>query len=164
MRALLSVSDKTGVTDFARGLADLGFELVSTGGTAAALRDAGLRVTDVAEVTGASEMLDGRVKTLHPRIAAGVTQGLAFAANLPVVPVSTLASLALDAWLVTKQEFVLACLDARIDEVYWGLFHMREGLPVAIFSDSRRTTRLTRVWGAATGLAAMPPKPVKSRS
>lgn len=66
------------------------------------------------------------------RIAAGVTQGLAFAANLPVIPVSTLASLALDAWLQTQQAQVLACLDARIDEVYWGLFEIREGLPVAI--------------------------------
>jgi phosphoribosylaminoimidazolecarboxamide formyltransferase/IMP cyclohydrolase len=72
MRALLSVSDKTGVVDFARGLAELGFELVSTGGTATALREAGLEVTDVATVTGAPEMLGGRVKTLHPRIAGGV--------------------------------------------------------------------------------------------
>jgi phosphoribosylaminoimidazolecarboxamide formyltransferase/IMP cyclohydrolase len=71
-RALLSVSDKTGLIDFARGLVDLGFELVSTGGTARAIRDAGLEVTDVASVTGAAEMLDGRVKTLHPRIHAGI--------------------------------------------------------------------------------------------
>lgn len=66
------------------------------------------------------------------RIAAGVTQGLAFAAGVPVVGVSTLASLALDAWLVTQKKHVLACLDARIDEVYWGLFEIRDGLPVAI--------------------------------
>ena len=66
------------------------------------------------------------------RIAAGVTQGLAFAANLPVVSVSTLAALALEAWLATQQTYVLACLDARIDEVYWGLFEIRDGLPVAI--------------------------------
>ncbi len=66
------------------------------------------------------------------RIAAGVTQGIAFAADLPVIPVSTLASLALDAWLVTGQSRVLACLDARIDEVYWGLFEIRDGLPVAV--------------------------------
>jgi phosphoribosylaminoimidazolecarboxamide formyltransferase/IMP cyclohydrolase len=71
-RALLSVSDKTGLADFAAGLADLGYELVSTGGTAAALRAAGLEVTDVAAVTGAPEMLDGRVKTLHPRIHGGI--------------------------------------------------------------------------------------------
>jgi tRNA threonylcarbamoyladenosine biosynthesis protein TsaB len=66
------------------------------------------------------------------RIAAGVTQGLAFAADLPVISVSTLASLALDAWLATQQKYVLACLDARIDEVYWGLFEICDGLPVAI--------------------------------
>ncbi|MCG3135382.1 MAG: Bifunctional purine biosynthesis protein PurH [Planctomycetes bacterium] len=67
-RALLSVSDKTGLVAFAQGLAALGAEILSTGGTAAALRAAGLRVTDVSEVTGFPEMLDGRVKTLHPRI------------------------------------------------------------------------------------------------
>jgi phosphoribosylaminoimidazolecarboxamide formyltransferase/IMP cyclohydrolase len=71
-RALLSVSDKTGLLPFAEGLVRLGFELVSTGGTARALRDGGLPVTDVAAVTGFPEMLDGRVKTLHPRIHAGL--------------------------------------------------------------------------------------------
>ncbi|MDQ6795685.1 MAG: bifunctional phosphoribosylaminoimidazolecarboxamide formyltransferase/IMP cyclohydrolase [Chloroflexota bacterium] len=71
-RALLSVSDKTGLAVFAEGLARLGFELVSTGGTARALREAGLAVTDVAAVTGFPEMLDGRVKTLHPRVHAGI--------------------------------------------------------------------------------------------
>ena len=70
--ALLSVSDKTGVVDFARALAALGVRLVSTGGTARLLADAGLAVTEVAEVTGFPEMLDGRVKTLHPRIHAGL--------------------------------------------------------------------------------------------
>jgi phosphoribosylaminoimidazolecarboxamide formyltransferase/IMP cyclohydrolase len=71
-RALLSVYDKTGLAEFARGLVAAGFELVSTGGTARVLHDAGLPVTDVAAVTGAPEMLDGRVKTLHPRIHAGI--------------------------------------------------------------------------------------------
>jgi len=71
-RALLSVSDKAGLAAFARGLAGEGFELVSTGGTARALREAGLDVTDVAAVTGFAEMLDGRVKTLHPRVHAGI--------------------------------------------------------------------------------------------
>jgi phosphoribosylaminoimidazolecarboxamide formyltransferase/IMP cyclohydrolase len=71
-RALLSVYDKTGIVELARGLVGRGFELVSTGGTARALRDAGLPVTDVAAVTGFPEMLDGRVKTLHPRIHAGI--------------------------------------------------------------------------------------------
>jgi len=67
-RALVSVSDKTGLADFAETLADLGVEIISTGGTAKALRDSGLKVTDVSEVTGFPEMMDGRVKTLHPKI------------------------------------------------------------------------------------------------
>ncbi|HEX3609494.1 MAG TPA: bifunctional phosphoribosylaminoimidazolecarboxamide formyltransferase/IMP cyclohydrolase [Solirubrobacterales bacterium] len=67
-RALISVSDKTGVADFARGLADLGVQILSTGGTASALREAGLEVTDVSEFTGQEEILGGRVKTLHPRL------------------------------------------------------------------------------------------------
>jgi phosphoribosylaminoimidazolecarboxamide formyltransferase/IMP cyclohydrolase len=71
-RALISVSDKTGVADFARSLAALGVEILSTGGTAAALREAGLEVTDVSEFTGQEEILDGRVKTLHPRLHAAL--------------------------------------------------------------------------------------------
>ncbi len=72
MRALLSVFDKTDIDEFARGLADLGYELISSGGTASFLEEQGLTVTRVEEVTAAPEMLDGRVKTLHPRIHAGI--------------------------------------------------------------------------------------------
>ncbi len=71
-RALLSVSDKTGVVDFARGLAEMGVELVSTGGTAKALAEAGLQVRTVEDITGFPEIMDGRVKTLHPRLHAGL--------------------------------------------------------------------------------------------
>ncbi|MBP1642842.1 MAG: phosphoribosylaminoimidazolecarboxamide formyltransferase/IMP cyclohydrolase [Acidobacteria bacterium] len=71
-RALLSVTDKTGLVELARGLVELGVELVSTGGTAAHLTEAGLPVTPVAKVTGSPEILDGRVKTLHPRIHGGL--------------------------------------------------------------------------------------------
>jgi phosphoribosylaminoimidazolecarboxamide formyltransferase/IMP cyclohydrolase len=71
-RALLSVSDKTGLVDFARALASHGVELVSTGGTAKALADAGLPVRDVSELTGFPEMMDGRVKTLHPKVHGGL--------------------------------------------------------------------------------------------
>ena len=71
-RALISVSDKTGVVDMAKGLEALGAEILSTGGTAKALRDAGIKVTDVAEYTGSPEILDGRVKTLHPKIHGGL--------------------------------------------------------------------------------------------
>jgi len=72
VQALLSVSDKTGLVDFAKGLAALGVKLLSTGGTARALADAGLRVTEIGEYTGFPEMLDGRVKTLHPKVHAGI--------------------------------------------------------------------------------------------
>ena len=72
MRALISVYDKTGIEAFARGLVDLGFGLVSSGGTAAALEQAGLAVTTVEDVTGLPELLGGRVKTLHPSVHAGI--------------------------------------------------------------------------------------------
>jgi phosphoribosylaminoimidazolecarboxamide formyltransferase/IMP cyclohydrolase len=71
-RALLSVSDKTGVAEFARGLAALGVELVSTGGTAGVLREAGLEVRAIEDFTGFPEIMDGRVKTLHPKLYAGL--------------------------------------------------------------------------------------------
>ncbi|HEY2964102.1 MAG TPA: bifunctional phosphoribosylaminoimidazolecarboxamide formyltransferase/IMP cyclohydrolase [Pyrinomonadaceae bacterium] len=71
-RALISVSDKTGIIDFARELKHLNVEIISTGGTAKALRDAGIEVRDISEVTGFPEMMDGRVKTLHPRVHGGL--------------------------------------------------------------------------------------------
>ncbi|MFA4015359.1 MAG: hypothetical protein RUDDFDWM_000439 [Candidatus Fervidibacterota bacterium] len=71
-RALISVSDKRGIVEFAKGLSELGIEIISTGGTARTLREAGIQVTDVADVTGFPEMLDGRVKTLHPKIHGGI--------------------------------------------------------------------------------------------
>ena len=71
-RALLSVTDKTGLVEFAQVLAGFGVELVSTGGTARALRGAGLTVKDISDLTGFPEMLDGRVKTLHPRVHGGL--------------------------------------------------------------------------------------------
>src|SRR5690349_9625933 len=77
-RALISVSDKTGLIDFARALAAAGVEIVSTGGTAKAIADAGLTVIDVSQLTGFPEMMDGRVKTLHPKVHGGL---LAIRAN-----------------------------------------------------------------------------------
>ena len=71
-RALISVSDKAGLIDFARSLAGHGIELVSTGGTRKALADAGLPARDVSELTGFPEMMDGRVKTLHPAVHGGL--------------------------------------------------------------------------------------------
>jgi phosphoribosylaminoimidazolecarboxamide formyltransferase / IMP cyclohydrolase len=75
-RALVSVSDKRGVEDFARRLSGMGFEIISTGGTARALTEAGVKVVPVSEVTGAPEMLGGRVKTLHPKIHGGILADL----------------------------------------------------------------------------------------
>jgi len=72
VRALISVYDKAGLVPFARGLADLGFELVASGGTAAALEESGLQVVRVEADTGFPELLGGRVKTLHPRIHAAI--------------------------------------------------------------------------------------------
>ena len=71
-RALLSVSDKTGIVEFARGLAELGIEIISTGGTAGALEDAGVQVRSITDLTGFPEIMDGRVKTLHPKLYAGM--------------------------------------------------------------------------------------------
>ena len=72
MRAILSVFDKTGIVEFAEGLAKLGYEIVSTGGTQAAIEAAGIPVTGISDVTGFPEILDGRVKTLHPAVHAGI--------------------------------------------------------------------------------------------
>ena len=71
-RALLSVTDKSGLAEFAKVLAGFGVELISTGGTARSLREAGLSVKDISEITGFPEMLDGRVKTLHPLVHGGL--------------------------------------------------------------------------------------------
>ena len=74
-RALLSVSDKTGLIDLAHALQASHVEILSTGGTARALRDAGIKVMDVAEITGFPEIMGGRVKTLHPKIHGGLLAG-----------------------------------------------------------------------------------------
>jgi phosphoribosylaminoimidazolecarboxamide formyltransferase/IMP cyclohydrolase len=71
-RALISLTDKAGIDDFAKALAELGVEILSTGGTAKKIRDCGVAVTDVSEFTGFPEMLDGRVKTLHPLVHGGI--------------------------------------------------------------------------------------------
>src|SRR5947199_7388500 len=71
-RAILSVTDKTGLADFARKLSGMGVELISTGGTAKLLRDSGITVKDISDLTGFPEMLDGRVKTLHPKVHGGI--------------------------------------------------------------------------------------------
>ena len=84
-RAILSVTDKTGLVDFARKLAAMGVELVSTGGTAKLLRDSGIAVKDISELTGFPEMLDGRVKTLHPKVHGGILHRRADASHRSAV-------------------------------------------------------------------------------
>ncbi len=73
-RALISVSDKTGIVEFASALASKGVEIISTGGTAKTLSEAGLKVINISDITGFPECLDGRVKTLHPKVHAGLLQ------------------------------------------------------------------------------------------
>ncbi|MGI6030901.1 MAG: bifunctional phosphoribosylaminoimidazolecarboxamide formyltransferase/IMP cyclohydrolase [Eubacteriales bacterium] len=96
-RALLSVSDKTGVVEFARGLAELGYELVSTGGTEKTIRDAGIPVVNITEITGFPECLDGRVKTLHPVVHAGILamrsnpEHMATLEKMNIVPIDVVA-------------------------------------------------------------------------
>ena len=82
MRAIVSVSDKTGVTDFAKGLSQLGFEVFSTGGTKKALAEAKVPVKSVSEITGFPEILDGRVKTLHPMVHGGILANRKIAAHM----------------------------------------------------------------------------------
>lgn len=120
-RALLSVSDKTGLAEFGRGLIGLGFELVSTGGTARALRDADLPVTDVAAITGFPEMLDGRVKTLHPRVHAGILADRRLAAHREALVAAWIAPF--EVVVVNLYPFAAAAerpgitLDALIEEI-----------------------------------------------
>ena len=71
-RAIISVTDKNGIQDFAKSLSELGVEIISTGGTARVIRDAGIDVKDVSEITGFPEMMDGRVKTLHPKVHGAI--------------------------------------------------------------------------------------------
>jgi phosphoribosylaminoimidazolecarboxamide formyltransferase / IMP cyclohydrolase len=116
-RALLSLTDKTGAADFARGLASLGFELVSTGGTARLLRDAGLAVKDVSELTGFPEMLDGRVKTLHPRVHAGVLAIRANAEHMKALAEHGIGTI--DVVVVNLYDFaaVAAKADAKLEDL-----------------------------------------------
>ena len=71
-RAIISVTDKTGIVEFSRKLSDMGVEILSTGGTAKAIREGGVKVKDISDYTGFPEMLDGRVKTLHPKVHGGL--------------------------------------------------------------------------------------------
>jgi phosphoribosylaminoimidazolecarboxamide formyltransferase / IMP cyclohydrolase len=115
-RALLSVSDKAGLVDFARGLAELGVELVASGGTAAALRAAGLEVVDVETLTGSPEMLGGRVKTLHPRVHGGLLARRDHAADRADLEAHALATIDLVAVNLYPFEATVAQPGVRFEE------------------------------------------------
>jgi phosphoribosylaminoimidazolecarboxamide formyltransferase/IMP cyclohydrolase len=148
-RALLSVSDKAGLVPLAEGLVALGWELVSTGGTAGALRDAGLPVTDVAAVTGFPEMLDGRVKTLHPRVHAGILADRRLASHREQLAAAAIAPF--DLVVVNLYPFGAAAerpgiaLDALVEEIDIGGPSMvraaaKNHASVAIVTDPDRYT------------------------
>jgi phosphoribosylaminoimidazolecarboxamide formyltransferase / IMP cyclohydrolase len=116
-RVLISVTDKTGVIDFARALSALGAELVSTGGTARLIREAGIAVKDVAEVTGFPEMLDGRVKTLHPKIAGGVLAMRARPDHMRALAEHDIAPIDMVVVNLYRFEEVAARADARLEDL-----------------------------------------------
>ncbi len=116
-RVLISVTDKTGVVEFARELSGMGAEIVSTGGTARLLREAGVPVKDVAEVTGFPEMLDGRVKTLHPKIAGGILAIRSNAAHRRAIEEHGIAPIDMVVVNLYRFEDVAAKADARLEDL-----------------------------------------------
>jgi phosphoribosylaminoimidazolecarboxamide formyltransferase/IMP cyclohydrolase len=116
-RVLISVTDKTGVVEFARELSGMGAEIVSTGGTARLLREAGVTVKDVAEVTGFPEMLDGRVKTLHPKIAGGILAIRSNAAHRRAIEEHGIAPIEMVVVNLYRFEDVAAKADARLEDL-----------------------------------------------
>ena len=116
-RALVSVTDKSGLVEFARALAGFGVELISTGGTAKLLRGAGLLVRDVSEVTGFPEMLDGRVKTIHPRVAGGILARRDVAGHMEALAAHAIPTI--DMVVVNLYDFAASAAktDATIDEL-----------------------------------------------
>ena len=116
-RVLISVTDKTGVVEFARELSGMVAEIVSTGGTARLLREAGIPVKDVAEVTGFPEMLDGRVKTLHPKIAGGILAVRSNAAHRRAIEEHGIAPIDMVVVNLYRFEDVAAKADARLEDL-----------------------------------------------
>src|ERR1035437_7733296 len=116
-RALISVTDKNGVVEFARELSGMVAEIVSTGGTARLLREAGVPVKDVAEVTGFPEMLDGRVKTLHPKIAGGILAIRSNAAHRHAIEEHGIAPIDMVVVNLYRFEEAAAKKDARLEDL-----------------------------------------------
>jgi len=117
VRVLLSVTDKTGLVEFARGLHELGAELISTGGTARLLRESNVPVKDVSEVTGFPEMLDGRVKTLHPKIAGGVLAMRSRAEHMRALAEHGITPIDIVVVNLYRFEDAAARSDARLEEL-----------------------------------------------
>jgi phosphoribosylaminoimidazolecarboxamide formyltransferase/IMP cyclohydrolase len=116
-RVLISVTDKTGVVEFARELSGMGAEIVSTGGTARLIREAGIPVKDVAEVTGFPEMLDGRIKTLHPKIAGGILAMRSNSAHRRALEEHGIAPIDMVVVNLYRFEDVAAKTDARLEDL-----------------------------------------------
>jgi phosphoribosylaminoimidazolecarboxamide formyltransferase/IMP cyclohydrolase len=116
-RVLISVTDKTGIVDFARALADAGAELISTGGTARMIREAGIPVQDVSDVTGFPEMLDGRVKTLHPKIHGGILAIRGNAAHVRAIAEHDITPIDMVAINLYRFEAAAAKADARMEDL-----------------------------------------------
>src|SRR5579871_968610 len=116
-RVLLSVTDKTDVVEFARGLSELGAELISTGGTARLIREAGVPVRDVSDVTGFPEMLDGRVKTLHPKISGGILAMRSKAEHMHALQQHQIAPIDMVVVNLYRFEEVAAKSDAPLEEL-----------------------------------------------
>ena len=116
-RVLISVTDKTGILEFARALAESGAELISTGGTARLIRDAGIAVQDVSGVTGFPEMLDGRVKTLHPKIHGGILAIRSSAEHMRAIGEHDIAPIDMVAINLYRFEEAAARADARLEDL-----------------------------------------------
>jgi phosphoribosylaminoimidazolecarboxamide formyltransferase/IMP cyclohydrolase len=116
-RVLISVTDKTGIIDFARGLSEAGAEIVSTGGTARMIRENGVAVRDVSEVTGFPEMLDGRVKTMHPKIAGGILAMRARADHMRAIEEHGISPIDMVVVNLYRFEEVAAKAGAALDEL-----------------------------------------------
>ena len=178
-RALLSVSDKAGLVELGQALAARGVELVSTGGTAKALREAGLPVMDISELTGFPEMMDGRVKTLHPKVHGGLlavrdnpehAAAMAEHADVVVVPhvavhahdasqqgrlrlvVAHVAQLPLQQLRILGMQFKIAFAEDHVPSTAWGFaFHCW------YFSSSRSTFRRAEMVEDMAAEIAIPP-------
>jgi len=116
-RVLISVTDKTGILEFARDLQQLGASLISTGGTARMLRDAGIPVQDVSDVTGFPEMLDGRVKTMHPKISGGILAIRSNAEHMRAIQEHAIAPIDMVVVNLYRFEDVAAKSDAKLEEL-----------------------------------------------